>query len=364
MKLLKRSPRRWITALALIVVAFGIIAGNHLMQPDSAQQLWTTTNSPVKVAGAASYDDGNVKLTIGSSRTYGYRIGAPIYVEIQVAARPGVQLSFETLQAQVITRGNTDFEMVAPPVITSSVQNGVTVWKIQMLVRFWTNHDPAPFVAEFLYSDLTISDQPVWQYAETPPVQFAYSATAPQGAKDIQQGPLNDLPQSTHYLGWLVLVLGVLLALVSPLLLLRLWWRKRHTPRPLTDEEMFWATVDKLAAGTTYTGWREEHYQLIAAAYRKYLKRETATRQELEFTFQDHPQLGSILNAEGKFDTELYSRHPLREADNELLFAELDKVIPRHPAQSATPRRRLPVRIWRRICSGPRWIWRRLRRKA
>lgn len=345
MRLIKRAPRLLIVLALLSVVALGGLLNNYLSQSDTRQQMWTTPQGQIAVAAAGSYHNDSLRITVGTARSYGYRIGQPIYVEVHVAARPGVQLSFETLQAQVITRGDTDFEMVAPPVITSSIEHGVTVWKIQMQVRFWTNHTPAPFVAEFLVSNLSINGSPVWEYAETPPVQFAYSPTAPEGAKDIQQGPLHELPARTPIQGWLLLALGILLAAISPACLLRWWWRKVHAARPLTDEEIFWAAVDQLAASTTYTGWREEHYQLIAAAYRAYLKRETATRIELEFALHDHPQLGSILNAEGKFDTELYSSHPLREADNELLFSELEKVIPRHAPE---PKRKRGLKFWRR----------------
>ncbi len=326
-----------LAALAMLVIA-AAAATLYLALPSNStpRQLWAVDSTPLHTEAAGTFAGGRLAVAVSTPRSYGYRIGTPIYVEVLVAARPGVKVSFETLEAMVLTRQGGSYELAAPPVISESTKGKVTVWKLAMTVRFWVPN-PEPFKAEFLYSDKDLAaGQPDWQYLQTPPVAFGYSNTAPPGAQNIQHGPTGDLPYGFPLRGWLLIALAILLGSVTPGILIRMWWRRRHAPRVPTEAERFWLTVDAIAGETIYSGWQGQHYKQVAAAFRKYLHAEPQTAEEMTWRLIGHPQLQAILLAEDTLDQTLYAQRLLSEDEHRQLLAELEQVIPR-PARKPNP---------------------------
>ena len=116
-----------------------------------------------------------------------------------------------------------------PPVATTTDANAAAPPPAE--AQLW------PFSAEFLYStDKMANGLDKWEYIETPQVKFGFASLMEPGAKDLDFGPLGDIPDHYNRVAVVLLGTGSVIALAGLTYLGMLgfgWLRRRRLPLEL-----------------------------------------------------------------------------------------------------------------------------------
>lgn len=321
----------WGASLAVaFLIAFTVLS---LLNGNSApRRLWTTPPDKVTYMAKDVSQNGKVVTMVGTTRTFGYRIGDIMPVRILVITEPGVEVSFEGLRSGIITLGSSDFEMVGNASIKHYKSQGKSVWQVDLAIRHktWPPADTLSFSADFYIAvDRLSNGAPDWLPQSTPDVSFTIVKTAPDNADKLNEGDLADRPGGSPDTGWFFIALGAISGMVLPLWVLhKIKHRKRRT-RPLSAEELAWLFFDKVFDENKTTGWQLRHSQLVSFALRHYLDADHKTTRELSQVDFYHPQRARILSVLDVCDRHLYFGKAPDAPQVEKLVQDIALIVPR-----------------------------------
>lgn len=285
-----------------------------------------TPQNPVQ----KGYEGGKLIVIVGADRHFGYRIGHRVALTVIVAHDDGVLVDFTAIEKGVLGLNGSDFELVAPPVVRKlGKRQGKTVYRIDFSLRTFVVKPGVVFTADFLCAtELTDNKTPNWKRVTTPDFVVSRSATADNG-ENLLEGDLEPAPYQVSWFTYPLLLAGLSLILLWPTLLLMEWLQRVRPRRNIPANELAWATFDRVLSQGKSKGFTVKHYKQIAAALRSYLGVDAKTLEELKVSLKDHKDREQILSALAKFDSALYDRGVLTDAELEQLYAELEKLVPR-----------------------------------
>jgi hypothetical protein len=276
------------------------------------------------------YEGGKLIVIVGADRHFGYRIGHRVGLTVIVAADDGVLVDFTAIEKGVLGLNGSDFELVSPPVVRKlGKRQGKTVYRIDLSLRTFVVKPGVVFTADFLCAtELTDNKTPNWKRVTTPEFVVSRSNTADNG-ENLLEGDLEPAPFQVSWFTYPLLLAGLSLIMLWPTLLVMEWLQRVAPRRKIPANELAWTTFDRVLAEGKSKGFTVRHYKQIAAALRSYLGVDAKTLEEVKIALKDHKDLEQILSALAKFDSALYDRGVLTDAELNQLYAELEALVPR-----------------------------------
>lgn len=294
----------------------------------------------------------------GPSVNYGYRLGQLIPITLVISADPHVKVDLGALMRQTLIKGESAYEVVAPPVVTKENKNGKNITIVQLVVRTWKIENVVPFNCQFHYATGFLPDgkSPDWKLATTPDFNISMSRTATESSKELLPG--DGSVKVTARVWWskpLEIGGAVVMALVPLWLAYRFWLLYRNA-NMATRARRAWSVIDKMLSERENAGHEEfspTQLKVISAALREYLSIESIPTQmaheplERFFETRDRSAVpnkdrGAVPNKDrngdmkalcisalSKLDRAIYSQSALTVEETNALIAEISRIIPR-----------------------------------
>lgn len=301
-------------------------------------------------------ESGRLIVTIGARRwfadgpavNYGYRTGQLIPLTVVISADPELQIDLGALYGKKLNKDGSQFELAAPPVVTSEERNGKRITIIQLVVRSWVMESALRFNCQFHYATELLPDgKPAWKLATTPDYIISTSRTATASSTELLSG---DMSQKKTPTAWWAQPLkfggAFVMALVPLWLAIRfvvIWRNADKTSRA----QKAWRVIEGIDCQRRRAGKEEftrAQLRTIAATLRGYLGIQSLptqyARTPLEQFFaavsggsaseQQREELVAVcLRALAKLDRAIYSQSRLTREETGTLMQEIGRVIPR-----------------------------------
>jgi hypothetical protein len=308
----------------------GFDDGDGWMPPPPPSE--PTPQNPVQKA----YENGKIVVIVGTDRHFGYRIGDKLNLAIIVAADPDVKVDFNAIGKGIYGLNGSDFESAGPArARVLGKKNGKIVYRIDLQLRTFVYKDGVTsygtvFTADFLYATEMTPDGkvPNWKRLTTPEFDVTRSNTADNG-ENLLEGDLDETQPLVSWFTYPLLLAGLSLVMLWPVLAVMEWVQRVRPRRQIPANELAWSVFDRVIVDGKSKGFTVKHYKQIAAGLRVYLGVEAQTLDEAAVTLKDHKDFDEIMSALSKFDSVLYDKGFLTEAELRELTNELKTLVPR-----------------------------------
>lgn len=294
----------------------------------------TPVPQPINPANK-SCEFGKILIAVTTTRHGTYRIGDTIVVDIYISTDPTVQLNFDNLiQQNALVFGTSDFELIPPPVLTSSQEDGRNQYHLQLRVRSFSTK-PIQFVTvDLLYAvEFAESNAPAWRRLTSPELMITTTSTLDHGEQPLQ-GDIQQRPVGRVWLANVLLGVGAIV-IVATLLVFGIPRTIKYLtrPRPVGANVIAWQQFDEILARGKTQGFVRADYAQIAAALRAFIAREPATLREITIVNKGDERLAYIRNALRKLDAIVFApvgeEKLLNIKELEQLERELSRIVPR-----------------------------------
>jgi len=219
-----------------------------------------------------------------------------------------------------------------------------------------------PFSVEFLISTDTMANGLAkWDYIETPPIKFGFASLVEPDAKELDMGPMGDIPDSLNRVGIGLVALGSAIILGGMTYLVVLfagWLRARRLPAPLPVAVV--AYRDAIAEAEQARHARS-YLEQIRVAVRDYLGGATQPDTSLIGLWEGHALHEEIVEALSMLEQAVVHER-LSGYEEQRIKRLIDQLIDaRLKAQSAvTPSlwartRTLPAKAWSKCRRAFKW---------
>ena len=298
------------------------------------------------------------KYESGPSVNYGYRLGQLIPITLVISADPHVRVDLGALMRETLNKGESAYEMAAPPVVTKETRNGKNITVVQLVVRTWKIETTVPFNCQFHYATRYLPDgkTPDWKLATTPDFNISFSRTASESSKQLLPGDQSVKVTARVWWSKPLEIGGAILMALVPLWLAYRYWLIYRNAKMATRARRAWNLIDKILSERENAGHEEfspTQLKVISAALREYLSIESIptqmAREPLEKFFQTHGQSAghnternAVQNADqntdmsalcisalSKLDRAVYSQSSLTAEETNSLVQEISRIIPR-----------------------------------
>ena len=337
---------------ACFLVGAGAGTFHYVALDNQPVQLWGTDDTAMHTVAVSSDSKGPTReqpvyIEVQVERLYGLHIGTPMKVRYTIKTLNSTKVRFDTLMRGVLSRYKTTWRLMGKPVLVSQEKKeGFTTRVIELTVSVWeppvldpaappvvpaaTPADPAasaesaaaaqanppppkaqdpnapppparqaqlwPFSAEFLYStDKMANGLDKWEYIETPEIKFGFASLVEPGAKDLDFGPLGDIPLHYNRVGVGLMGGGSVIGLFGLAYLSSLfvgWLRRRRMPCELPFEVKLYRAARGEAE---LVKQRRSYLEQIRVAVRDYLGGATKTDEDLASSWSTHPYYERIV---------------------------------------------------------------------
>lgn len=280
------------------------------------------------------------KYADGPSVNYGFRTGEAIPVTVVISADPGVLVDIESLKDKTISKGESEFEIIAKPVVVQLERNGKNITVLQIVVRTW-NMDPSLILNfQFHYATNYLPDKktPAWKVGTTPDFVISTSRTATPSSKQLLDG---DMGKKATYVRAAepLKIGGILVMLLVPLFLAWRLWNIWRLAEKLTKAQRAWKVIDEVVRnrGTTGGDFSVVQLEQISAGLREYLEVASVSTAQLQVPlgerFAGHERKADMLaycfGAFAKLDRAIYGKAELTHEECDALLDEIARIIPR-----------------------------------
>jgi hypothetical protein len=307
---------------------------------------------------AASADDPSL-AQYGFGRSFGYRIGdiIPIQVRIAVKDAPKGEQPIQ-LNLDAVLSGSTTIEKlkepmfelvrparqegeVSPWVVLSRTHEPVafgrgdkqpaTVWRLEMLVRTFRAGKSQPFTLQFLCAtDMLPGGKSLdWKPVSSPALIIGRSDTV-DGGEDLLMAEPMLASQPNVAAARPLLFAGMLLMLLP---LTWLGWqalRKLLPEHMLTAEELAWRQLQPVFASGKSRGFTDEHYSTILTAVKQYFRIAAFTAAEVSAHQAEIADGLVVTKIVQTCEVDVLCRGiTLATAQNDELQQQVEQVIPR-----------------------------------
>ena len=292
----------WVCALVTLAASTRVWAdpppGPSLGEPppsNPVRQLYVDRRMLIE---AASADDAE-RAQYGFGRSYGYRIGDIIPIEIRIAVKdpqPGEQPIQINLQSVLSGSATIEklkeplFELVQPQPEEGKVapwavavqsheqvafgrggKQAATVWRLKMLVRTFRAGKSQPFTVQFLCATNLLPDgkSPDWKKMSTPVLTIGRSDTVDSGEDLLMAEPMSQR-QAPVALALPLVAAGSLLVLLPLTWLGWMLVRKLLPAHLLTAEELAWRQLQPVFASSSSYSLAPKDYSTILTAVKQY----------------------------------------------------------------------------------------------
>jgi len=347
-------------ALLALVLSFGLapqsLVSLGLTASAQAQEIAPPTPKtpepvvPVLTNPVTGYlEAGKLIVTVGTTRrfkdgpavNFGYRTGQLVPVTVVISADPDVVVDLGALANKTLSKDGSDFEMAAPPVVTTMEKHGKKITVLQVMVRTWVLDPVVTLNFQFHYATGLLPDKktPAWKVGTTPDFLISSSRTATESSKQLLDGDVSVKTTATSGFVSVLKYTGVLLLLgVAFWCGQRVWTEWRRANR-LTEAQRAWETFERVMRERETTGgaFTAHHLEALGASLRRYLTIETVTtdkvRDPLDKFFATHPQRDELVtvcfSALAKLDRAIYGKVNLTREEEDALIDEIVRVVPR-----------------------------------